>query len=237
MRPFALLFLLYSLNLSSCSSDNFKPGPEFTKAAEDVVNKYQGKLDYTYKFNSSTSNGKYEYVDLKISESQVLNSMDEDFLDIAAGGIAYTFFKPLENTSKFTAINIALKKGETDYSYPTPVQKIKRFDSLQHNFDKALQLYQTEKFEELAAIIFDSTKTQQRQELLNQLKKIQQECGALTQKPSIFGYRFLNKSPGNFLEACYSIYADKKRYRIRLMMELMNSGTRITGIEFPESTF
>lgn len=234
MRPIFCLFSVCTFMLFSCSLNNLKPGPEFKKAAEDVVNKYEGKLDYTYGFSASTSKGKSQYIDLNISESNILNSLDDEFRSIAAAGIAYTFYKPLEKNIKYSEINVTITKDNKEYAYEIEVQSLKKFDSLLHKFEDALQLYEAGKFEELAKGIFRDEKPEQQQTLVTRLKEKREEYGALTQAPSLFGFSVINNDGNKILAVCYSMYGQKKRHGLQLLLEPDNPQSRVVGLQFLE---
>ena len=234
MRPHYYLLTVCTLMLFSCSLKNLKPGPEFKKAAEDVVNKYEGKLDYTYGFSASSSKGKSQYVDLNISESNILNSLDDEFRSYAAGGIAYTFYKPLEKNIKYSEINVIITKDNKEYEYEISVQSLKKFDSLLHKFEDALQLYEAGKFEELAKGIFRDEKPEQQQTLVTRLKEKREENGALTQAPSLFGFSVINNDGNKILAVCYSMYGQKKRHGLQLLLEPDNPQSRVVGLQFLE---
>ena len=83
--PYCLL-LAFCLGGLFCGLSNVKPDPDMMKSMEEVVNRYQGKISYTYGVSASSSKRKSKYFELTLEESQLVNSSDDEYKQVAAEG-------------------------------------------------------------------------------------------------------------------------------------------------------
>ncbi|WP_127133053.1 hypothetical protein [Pseudoflavitalea rhizosphaerae] len=225
------LLLTLCLGGLSCGLSNVKPDPAMRKSAEEVVKRYQGKISYTYGVSESISKGKSKYVELTLEGSPLLNSSDEEYKTIAAGGIAYTFYKPLEKNVKFTGINIVIKDDTMEYKYPIQVKSLIRFDSLLKKFETVMDLYDSARFDQLVETIDGGEADSAKQQFITYLKDHQVENGPVTRKSPFFGFGAYEKNGRNRMVACYRVIREKNSHWLELYMDLSGNQPKITGVK------
>jgi len=217
MKPI-LLFIL-SVLIISCSNNpkggilsNLLPTKNEDSAINEISKYYGGTCSCAFGKSISTANGKKNYVELEVKQSEVLETYKNN-ADLPCSNIAYLFYaKLVDEKTKYDEIRTVISYNDgtsTTCSYPLSQLEIVKAKMLLVN--KVFGFINEKKFDSLRSMLNDTSFAKYKKDLIDSIIKTEDVKGPV-KKVIPFGFAFGKISSGKeVLHISVAIFREKQR--------------------------
>lgn len=192
------------------------------KGVKEILNFYGGQCKYAVGASTSTDEGKSKYFELKMSQSEVIESYSK-VAQMPASNVAYLFYKNLKDEkNNYDEIHTVLKFNDGDeMTFEYPIEQLDIVASRLPTVEKIIELIKSKQFQNIKPFLNDSSVAQyDKNELVTNMEKVDSRFGEVKEFMP-YGFRFNETDDGkNYLHISGVVLRDKENHEFSADFDL-----------------